>query len=90
MSDLYEGPATLRIGDDERVVRVRLAGHIQPIDGRYHWQGTIFDAPLYDAKFPQAVTLSSGEHHAQARITERTPQGGYSVSGVGAPPFTIS
>jgi hypothetical protein len=33
MSDLYDGPATIRIDDEERVVRVRLAGHVDPIDG---------------------------------------------------------
>jgi predicted Zn-dependent protease len=90
MSDLYDGQATLRIGDDERVVRVRLAGQIEPIDGRYHWRGTVFDALPEFAKLPQPVTLSVGDNSAEARITERTPQGGHSVSGVGAPPFTLS
>ena len=30
--DLYDGPATI----DGREVRVRLAGHLDPIDGQYH------------------------------------------------------
>lgn len=89
MSDLYDGSATIRIGDDERVVRVRLSGHLDPIDGRYHWQGTVFDVLPDGAKPPQQVALSVGEILAQARITEVTPQGGYSVAGVGAPPFRL-
>jgi Domain of unknown function (DUF4873) len=89
MSDLYDGPATIGIGDEQRVVRVRLAGHVDPIDGRYHWQGTVFDALPDGVKLPQQATLSVGDNHAGARITELTPWGTYSVAGVGAPPFAL-
>ncbi len=89
MSDLYDGPATVSIGDVERVVRVRLCGHLDPIDGRYHWQGTVFDTLPGDSKLPRPVTLSVGENSVEARITERPPQGGYSVAGVGSPPFPL-
>ena len=89
MSDIYDGPATIRDGDEERTVRVRLSGHLEPIDGRYHWQGTVFESLPDGAKLPQQVILAVGENRAEARITERTPQGGYSVAGVGAPPFAL-
>ena len=89
MSDIYDGPATIRYGDGERAVRVRLSGHLDPIDGRYHWQGTVLEALPDGAKLPQQVTLAVGDISAEARITERTPQGGYSVAGVGAPPFAL-
>ncbi|WP_317149351.1 DUF4873 domain-containing protein [Mycobacterium sp. 29Ha] len=89
MSEIYDGPASVRIGEDEHTVRVRLAGHVDPIDGRYHWQGTVFDDLPGDTKLPRQATVSIGEHHAQARIVERPPQGGYSVAGVGAPPFAL-
>jgi hypothetical protein len=85
---VYDGPAAVQIGDDIHDVRVRLTGHIDPIDGRYHWQGTVFDA-LADDNPPQRVRLAVGERTAEARIAERTPQGGYSVVGVGAPPFAL-
>ena len=88
MSDIYDGPATVRIGEGERTVRVRLAGHVDPIDGRYHWRGTVFDELPAGTKLPQ-ITVKVGEHHAQASIVERPPQGGYSVAGVGAPPFAL-
>ena len=87
MSDLYDGPATVGVGAVERTVRVSLSGHLDPIDGRYHWQGTVFDALPSGTKLPQQMKLSVGENSAEARITERPPQGGYSVAGVGAPPF---
>ena len=89
MSDLYDGPAVVRIGDDERTARVRLAGHVDPIDGRYHWQGTVFDELPSGTKLPQQITVTIDELQAQARVVERPPQGGYSVAGVGAPPFAI-
>ncbi len=88
--DLYDGAATIRIGDDEHRVRVRLSGRLDPIDGRYHWQGTVFDAlPDEVLKQSQPVTLTIGERSAEGRITERTPQGSYSVVGIGAPPYSL-
>jgi len=36
------------------------------------------------------VTLTVGDRSAKARITERTPQGAHSISGVGAPPFPVA
>ena len=89
MSDLYDGQATIRVGDEDRVARVRLSGYVDPIDGRYHWQGTVFDSLADDAKLPQPVTLSVGDNRAEGRITEPTPWGTYSVAGVGAPPFEL-
>jgi hypothetical protein len=89
MSDIYDGLATVTTGGVERTVRVRLSGHLDPIDGRYHWQGTVFDALPDDSRLPQPATLSVGDNSAAARITERPPQGGYSVAGVGLPPFPL-
>jgi hypothetical protein len=88
--DLYDGAATIRIRNDEHEVRVRLSGRLDPIDGRYHWQGTVFDA-LPDGVLcqPQPVTVTIGERSAEGRVVERTPQGGYSVVGVGAPPYAL-
>ncbi len=88
--DLYDGAAMIRIGDDERRVRVRLSGRLDPIDGRYHWQGTIFGAlPDELLKQAQPVTVTIGDRTAEGRVTERTPQGSYSVVGVGSPPYAL-
>ncbi len=88
VDEIYDGAATIRVGDDGRRVRVRLSGRLDPIDGRYHWQGTVFDAlPDEVLTQPRPVTLTIGDRTAECRVTERTPQGRYSVTGVGAPPY---
>jgi hypothetical protein len=84
--DTYAGPATLTSADVRQQVRVLLSGHVDPIDGQYHWQGTVFD-PLSADLRARPVTLTVGDRSASARITEETPQGTHSIAGVGAPPF---
>ncbi len=90
--EIYDGAATLTIAGTGHPVRVRLAGHIDPIDGHYHWQGTVFTSlaqPLPDDALKQAraATLTVGERSAPARIVEQTPWGTHGVAGVGAPPY---
>jgi cation diffusion facilitator CzcD-associated flavoprotein CzcO len=90
--DTYDGAATLEIAGARHPVRVRLTGHLDPIDGRYHWQGTVFCSParpLPDDALKQArtATLTVGHCSASARIVEQTPWGTHSVAGVGAPPY---
>jgi hypothetical protein len=87
--ETYEGPATLTTTDTCAQVRVLLAGHIEPIDGQYHWQGTVFDHLPMELVRARTVTLTVGEHSAPARITEETPQGTHSIAGVGAPPYPL-
>ena len=87
--EVYDGRACVHIGDDARDVRVRLTGHFDPLDGQYHWQGTILEQLPGADKLPQPATVTIGNRSAAARITERTSQGGYSVVGVGAPPFAV-
>ena len=85
--DVYDGAATLRVGDADRAVRVRLTGHLDPTDGRYHWRGTVLEALPDDVLRTPRVTLTIGERTTAARLTEKTPWGTYSVVGEGAPPF---
>jgi cation diffusion facilitator CzcD-associated flavoprotein CzcO len=93
--DTYDGAATLEIAGTRRSVRVRLTGHLDPIDGHYHWQGTMFGSPSEPLsgeilKQARTGTLTVGERSSQARIVEQTPWGTHSVAGVGAPPYTLS
>lgn len=88
----YDGAATLEISGAEHPVRVRLAGRLDPIDGQYHWQGTVFSSPSrplpHDALTrARTATLTVGSRSAPARIIERTPWGTHTVGGVGAPPY---
>ncbi|MUL85718.1 MULTISPECIES: diiron oxygenase [unclassified Mycolicibacterium] len=85
--EVYDGFAVLDNGDGDRRVHVRLAGHLDPIDGRFHWRGTILDAPTSVA--PGPVRISIGTRTVDARITERTSQGTHSISGIGEPPFDL-
>jgi hypothetical protein len=87
--DMYHGPATLAAGDSCAQVRVLLTGHIEPIDGQYHWQGTVFDRLPTELVKARTMTVTVGERSAPARITEQTPQGTHSIAGTGAPPFPL-
>lgn len=87
--DLYDGPATvLADGRDGTVSRVRLIGHLDPIDGRYHWQGTVFE-PVLPGSGGQVsgLSLRIGERTCAARVVETTPWGTTMIAGVGEPPF---
>ena len=88
--DSYDGPATLTAADAAERVRVALTGHIEPIDGQYHWQGTVFDAIPAELVRARELTVTVGEHAAKARITEQTPQGTHSIAGVGPPPYPLA
>ena len=86
----YEGAATLTINDIHRRVHVRLTGNIDPLDGKYHWQGTILDPlPSEVLRRTRQATLDAGARRATARITEQTAQGLHSIAGVGTPPFAL-
>ncbi len=88
--DTYDGVATLTLAGAGHQARVRLAGHVDPIDGQYHWQGTVFATlPAQLLRQTRAVTLAVGRRSASARITEQSPQGTLSIAGVGAPPFVL-
>jgi hypothetical protein len=38
----------------------------------------------------RTLTLTVGDRSVSARITEETPQGTYSIAGVGTPPFALT
>lgn len=88
----YDGAATLTIGAVDHPVCARLTGRLDPYDGQYHWQGTVFTSttqPLPDAALQQSrtATLTVGTRSASVRIVEKTPWGTHSVAGVGTPPY---
>lgn len=86
--DLYDGPATVTVDGKSIASRVRLIGHLDAIDGRYHWQGTVFEALPGGARGRAGgLTLTIDDRTAGARIVEQTPWGTHMISGVGDPPF---
>ena len=89
--DVYDGPATLTLPGADVEVRARLTGHLDAIDGQYHWRGTVTgDLPPEVLRGQRAVELAAGGHRARARVVEATPWGGYTLSGVGTPPYSLS
>ena len=89
--DLYDGPAVLTLADRKVSVRARLGGHLAAIDGRYHWRGTLTgNLPADAMKGTRAATLSIEGRCTAAQLSERTPWGGYTVTGAGTPPFPIT
>ena len=86
--DLYDGPATITVDGRSVDSRVRLIGHLDAIDGRYHWQGTVFEAlPAAGRGRASGMTLTINDRTAAARVVEQTPWGTHMVAGVGQPPF---
>jgi len=89
-TDGYEGTAVVQIGRSRFDVRVRLRGHFQPIDGRYHWYGRVsahegLDAVL--APGTAAGVLTTAEGSASCELSEPDPSRRYRVTGISTPPF---
>jgi len=85
----YAGPASLVVGDIQHAVRVRLKGSINPFDGHYHWQGTVYDAPAEVRSGGAAARLCVADYEVAARLVERTAGGHLMISGTGRPPFPL-
>ena len=81
----YDGPA--RIGDTE--VTVRLRGHFEPIDGRFHWWGRVGADEALDAEHSPGAEVRLATPHGEAtgKLTDVDPWGRFRVSGTGRPPF---
>lgn len=83
-AELYDGPAS--IGDI--AVAVRLRGHFQPIDGRFHWWGRLAADPALDAHASgSTVTLRTAHGAAEGRLSDIDPWGRLRITGTGKPPF---
>ena len=91
--DGYAGPATLVVGDDVIAVTVHLAGHLEPLDGRYHWYGRIERADgLVAAKDAGATSghlVIGAGGPAPLRLAEYDAWGHVQVNGTGAPPYPM-
>jgi cation diffusion facilitator CzcD-associated flavoprotein CzcO len=89
-SDGYQGTAVLEVGRSRFDVQVRLRGHFQPIDGRYHWYGRIgphdgLDELLGSGKAGGTLTTPDGS--AVCELSEPDSSRRYRVTGISTPPF---
>jgi hypothetical protein len=78
-------------GDLVIPVRIALSGHVDPLDGHYHWGGRVDPdvrvvGLLRDGK--RDVTVQVGDlAPLPARLTEADPWGGVLVAATGKPPW---
>jgi hypothetical protein len=81
----YDGPA--HIGSTE--VTVRLRGHFEPIDGRFHWWGRVGADTALDTEHTPGVQVTLVTPHGEAtgKLSDVDPWGRFRVSGTGRPPF---
>ncbi|MGW5311917.1 DUF4873 domain-containing protein [Nocardia thailandica] len=86
----YAGPAVLELPGEDIAVTTTLAGHPDPIDGRYHWYGRVRAvdpaAPLPTRLRVSAALRTDGVAVA-VTLAERDPWGGLRVTGTGPPPY---
>lgn len=87
----FVGSAVLCGGDLSVPVRVALSGHVDPLDGRFHWGGRI-DPDERVVGLLRAgrrdVTLRVGDGPPlPARLTEADPWGGVILAATGRPPW---
>lgn len=88
--EVYDGPAVVTHDGRDHPARVRLAGHLDPIDGQYHWQGTLYADLTGPRVSGSRVNIRIGTHEAPARVSEQTPWGTLAVHGAGGyPPFPL-
>jgi cation diffusion facilitator CzcD-associated flavoprotein CzcO len=89
-ADGYEGPATLAVGGVRVAVQVRLRGHFQPIDGRYHWYGRVEpndSLPGLLGPGRAHAVLTTPEGSATCELSDPDPWQRYRVTGVSTPPY---
>jgi hypothetical protein len=89
--DGYRGPARLHVGDRTIDVEVVLGGHLEPLDGKYHWYGRIAQHDAVDAAKTGGVTdigltIGTGDRSA-GRLAEHDAWGNLRIIGTGTPPF---
>ncbi|MCE5292319.1 MAG: DUF4873 domain-containing protein [Nocardiaceae bacterium] len=82
----YRGPAVLSVDGDDFPVMAVLAGHLDPIDGKFHWFGRI-SGPKLPNPGRMSAHVTIGPESRAVRLEERDPWGNLRVSGVGSPPY---
>ena len=85
----YDGSAVLHLGDRVLDVVVHLDGHLEPLDGLFHWYGRIERSEeLVAAKESGATTgrlVIGARDPVPVRLAELDPWGHVQVNGTGEP-----
>lgn len=85
----YAGPAEVVGGDEPIAVEVQLRGHLEPIDGLFHWFGRIAKNPQLDTRHRSGstVVLKTPHGRSEGRLSDVDTWGRFRISGTGEPPF---
>jgi hypothetical protein len=90
--DGYRGPAEVIAGDTVVAVQVELAGHFEPISGKYSWYGRVSASPQVAAlveRGSRTVRLRTPHATVDTTLGDVDPWGRPRVSGFGAAPFAV-
>lgn len=89
--DGYAGPVTVVVGETAVPADAVLRGHLEPIDGRYHWYGRLSPNPELDVMVegatPAEIRTPTGS--ASGKLGDPDTWNRLRVSGVGRPPFPL-
>jgi len=90
--DGYEGAAELIDGDRIVPVEVRLAGHFDPISGKYNWYGRVGASDQVAelvGNGSRTVVLRTPFASVETSLSDVDPWGRPRVEGFGAAPFEV-
>lgn len=90
--DGYRGPAEFVDGDTVVGVQVELAGHFDPISGKYSWYGRVAASPEVTALVEsggRTFTLRTPHGAVQTALSDVDPWGRPRVEGFGRAPFEV-
>jgi len=91
--DGYQGPAELVAGDTSVAVTVTLAGHFDPISGKYSWYGRVAateDVQALLAAGVREVLLRTPHGAVRTALSDVDPWGRPRVEGFGPAPFEVA
>ena len=90
--DGYTGPAELVADGGSVAVEVKLAGHFEPISGKYRWYGRITPNDEVRALLSAGVrsaTLRTPHGEVETSLGDVDPWGRPRVEGFGPAPFEV-
>ncbi|GIH18428.1 DUF4873 domain-containing protein [Rugosimonospora africana] len=87
----YAGPVVVVAGEVTVRGEAHLSGHVEPVDGRFHWGGRLTPDPALAGLVragTRSVRVSVGDRPpCEARLGDVDPWGGVRLRGTGRPPW---
>jgi hypothetical protein len=87
----YRGPATLRIGEQDLALQIRVSARFEPIEGRFRWAGRTDPVETLRERVAgglrEGLLTIPGSAEQKVKLSEPDPWGGVRLSGAGTPPW---